>query len=127
MKKGLDSTFSRDAFLGLPEVLQKLFFTVSKVENYEDMLSETPSLKGKINIDLKDGLIDRIYCEQLKYFDSRNGAERTLNVNVPKFRVENDSLDLSRFQPDGSLYINGRLTDVTCGGTVKLKNSADGW
>lgn len=126
LKKGLDSTFSRDAFFGLPEVLQKLFFTVSKVENYEDMLSETPSLKGKINIDLKDGLIDRIYCERLKYFDSRNGAERTLNVNVPKFRVENDSLDLSRFQPDGSLYINGRLTDVTCGGTVKLKNSADG-
>ncbi|MDE7215601.1 MAG: hypothetical protein K2O08_02210, partial [Clostridia bacterium] len=126
LKKGLDSAFAREAFGKLPEILQKLFFSVAKVENYEDLLFETPSLKGVVNIITKDGLIDKIYCEELNYFDSRNNTQRALRVNIPQITVKNGSIDLTEFQPDDSLYVAGRLTDVTSGGKVVLQNGATG-
>ena len=38
LKKGLDSAFSRDTFAKLPEVLQKMFFSVAKVENKQRLI-----------------------------------------------------------------------------------------
>ncbi|MDE7079951.1 MAG: hypothetical protein K2O95_07545, partial [Clostridia bacterium] len=123
LKRGLDSAFARNEFGELPQVLQKLFLSVAHAENYEDMLSKTPSLKGVVNINLKDGLIDSIYCDELNYYDPEKDITRTLKVVAPLLRVTNGELDLSLKKPDPSYYVEGRLTDVSASGKVNLENS----
>ena len=123
LKKGLDSSFSRKIFGDLPEVLQKLFFSIADVENYEDMLFKTPSLKGVVNIDLNEGIIDRIYCDALNYYDARQEVSKTLKVDAPFLKVANENINISEFQPDSDDYIKGRLSDVTATGKVKFENS----
>ncbi len=124
LKKGLDNAVSKDMFLSLPEVLQKVFFSLAKVENYSDMLDRTPSLKGEICIALEGGKISSVDCQSLYYRNDRDDTEKELGVIVPEYTISNGRKDLSKYIPDESLYEAGRLTDVTTVGKVKLENSS---
>lgn len=121
LKKGLSSAFTINMFENLPQVLQKAFFSIAKVDSYDDMLAKTPSLKGSVHIKLKDKLIERVYCDNLEYIDA-SGHARVLSIDMPLIRVTNGRVDLSSSAPEGD-YGDGRFTDMTVTGKVKFENS----
>lgn len=122
LKKGLQSEKARSVFDGLPQVLQKIFLSIAGVDSYDEMLDKTPSLSGNVNIDLKDKMIDKVYCDRLYYADV-NGSEQALSIDMPLLKVSNCEIDLSSRIPDGSHYDAGRLADVTTSGKVEFVNS----
>ena len=122
LKKGLDSALTRDTFSKLPELLQKLFFSIAKVQNYEDMLSKTPTLKGKINFYISENRLNTIGSEELVL---QNGEENTkVKFNMSRIQIANGKDEtVGEYCPDDGEYESGRLFEVTSMGTVKLENT----
>lgn len=125
LKKGLDSAFSRDTFAKLPEVLQKMFFSVAKVENYEDMLNSTPTLKGKVDFYIQSGKLTSIRAKDMEYSDGE--IDSKVQFDMSKMIIANGvNEEIGDFCPDDGDYGEGRLCDVTSVGIVKLQNTVNG-
>ena len=122
LKKGLDSAITRETFAKLPELLQKLFFSLAKVENYEDMLSKTPSLKGKININISDGKLSSISSEELALQDVEKNKK--FKFDMSRIYISNGKDEsIVEFYPDDGEYEDKRLFEATTLGVVRLENT----
>ncbi|MDE6211346.1 MAG: hypothetical protein K2G42_05195 [Clostridia bacterium] len=122
LKKGLDSAITRETFAKLPELLQKLFFSIAKVENYEDMLSKTPPLKGKIYISLSDGRLSSIGSEELVLQDGEQNKK--IKFNMSRILIANGKDEsIVNYYPDDGEYEEVRLFEATSVGVVKLENT----
>lgn len=122
LKKGLDSAITRETFAKLPELLQKLFFSLAKVENYEDMLSKTPSLKGKININISDGKLSSISSEELALQDVEKNKK--FKFDMSRIYISNGKDEsIVEFYPDDGGYEDKRLFEATTLGVVRLENT----
>ena len=122
LKKGLDSAVTREAFAKLPELLQKLFFSIAKVENYEDMLSKTPPLKGKINIYISEGKLNSIGSEELVLQDREQDTK--VKFNMSRIIIANGKDEsIANYYPDDGDYVEARFLEVTSVGAVKLENT----
>ena len=122
LKKGLDSDIARETFAKLPELLQKLFFSIAKVENYEDMLSKTPSFKGKINFYLSNGKLDSIGSEDLLLQDTEGDTK--IKFNMSRIDIANGKDEsIVDYYPDDGEYEGRRLFEATSVGVVKLENA----
>lgn len=122
LKKGLDSDIARETFAKLPELLQKLFFSIAKVENYEDMLSKTPPFKGKINFYLSNGKLDSIGSEELLLQDTEGDTK--IKFNMPRIVIANGKDEsIVDYFPDDGEYEERRLFEATSVGVVKFENA----